>query len=334
MNAKANILFVHDSKSASGKAFVQTLQKSIQGPAVSIEEAARTSLLFDFKKYNVIHFFLSASSKFTSVIRKAKGKTRTVQTLLSIPEKLEEYANLLNADHVIVFSEHEKAEAQKYANDIPVNCILPCLELPSITQRKPAAQVRSEFASEDQLLTVALGELTSQQTFTSLLYIIREYQRRGGFRVLLLLINQTKETKTWKERLLYSIDKEKLTATTVWNDSDDIFPLIDGADLFLYLARQQDPGFSFPLTVLQALSLGKPFLCYNVPPVSDAIRGFQPAWICQNTEDVVRGSLDIKKEAVHLEQISTEVARYARNLISPERVALDHLEIYERLLKS
>lgn len=326
------ILFVHDPKNAPGKAFVQALQKSIRGPEITLKAAGVTTLFFDAKKYSLMHFFLPATSKFASLIKKTKAKT--IQTILSIPEKPKDYPDILFADHVVVFSNQERADVKKYMPEIPVDSILPCLELPPVSERKPAQHVRAEFATGNQMLIVAFGELTNQQDFTSLLYILREYQRRGVFRLLLLLINQKGESKAWKQRLLYSIDKEKLTATSLLDESVDIFSLIDSSDLVLYLTRKRDTQFSFPMRALQALSLGKPLLCYNVLPVSEVLRGFQPAWVCQNTEDVIRASVDIQREAAHLEQISTEVARYAQSRLSPESVSSQYQEIYDRLLKA
>ncbi len=328
------ILFVHDPKNEPGKAFVQTLQKTIRGPEITLKEAGMTTLFLDVKKYSLVHFFLSASSKFASLVKKTKGKSKTIQTILSIPEKPEDYPGLVFADHAIVFSNQEKAEMEKYMPGTSVDSILPCLELPPVSERKSTMQVRAELSPGNQMLIVAFGELTNQKDFTSLLYILREYQRRGVFRVLLLLINETAETKTWKERLTYSIDKEKLTAVSFLNESFDVFSLIDSSDLVLYLSRTRNAHFSFPVKVLQALSLGKPLLCYNVLPVSEALRGFQPAWVCQNTEDVIRVSVDIQKQAAHLEQISTEVAQYARSRLSPESVSSQYQEIYNRLLKA
>ncbi len=334
MNNNAKILYIYDSKNEPGKAFVRALQKYMKGPEIALKDSGTSTLLFDIKKYDLVHFFFSASTKLPALVKKAKGQIRTVQTILSAPEKPEEYEKILFADHAVVFTDQEKVAAEPYALGKSIDCIPPCLELPPVAERQPSAKIRSDVAPGDRLLTVALGELSTQQQFMSLLYIVREYQRRGRFRLLLLIVHPTRETKTWKERLLYSIEKEKLTATTLLNDSSGLFSWIDSSDLFLYLVRHQDRHFSFPLAALQALSLGKPLLCYNVPPVNEVIRGFQPSWVCQNTEDVVRISVDISKEMVHLEQISTEVARYTQNLLSPESVVSKYQEIYIRLLKA
>lgn len=317
-----------------GSAFIGTLQRAIHGPNIQIKEAGITTLMLDSSKQDLIHFFHSASSRLSSLVKKTKGKTRTVQTLFSTPQKEDHYKDILFADHIVVFSEQEKTAAAKYTKGARVDCILPCIDLPSVAQRKPSTLLRTEYSAAESLLIVGFAQLSSQQDFMSLLYIVREYQRRAGFRFLLFLIQETKETGKWKERLQTSILQEKLTATTIVESSSDYFSFLDGSDLVLWLSRHTDPQFSFPEQELQALSLGKPLLCYNVPPANDAVRGFQSAWVCQNTEDVVRVSMDIAKEAVHLEQISTEVARYMQSRLLPENVASRYQEIYDRLLKS
>ena len=317
-----------------GSAFVGTLHRTIHGPNIQIKETGLTTLTLDSSKQDLVHFFHSASSRISSLVKKTKGKTKTVQTLFSVPQKEESYKDILFADQIVVFSEQEKIAALKYANGTQVDCILPCLDLPAIAQRKPSALLRTEYSAGESLLIVGFAPLSTQQEFMSLLYIVREYQRRSGFRFLLFLIQETKETGTWKERLQTSILQEKLTTTTILENSSDIFSFLDGADLVLYLSRQTDSRFSFPEQALLSLSLGKPLLCYNVPPVNDAVKGFQPSWVCQNTEDVVRVSMDIAKEAVHLEQISTEVARYMQSRLLPENVASRYQAIYDRLLKS
>ena len=334
MSKNANILFVLDRKNAAGKLFVQALRGAMQGWQITLKEVTPPAFLFDSKNHDLIHVFHSASSGLTSILNRVKGKTRTVQTVFSAPKKPQEYAKIIRAEHAIVFSEEEKKAVRQYSPEAMVDCIQPCTELPSLTQRKSPGRIRSEFAVGDRLFSIGFAELNNQKDFMSVLYIVREYQRRGGFRLLLELIHPTRETKTWRERLLYSLDKEKLTATTLLNNASDLFSLIDGSDIVLYLARQQDPQFSFPLPVLQSLSLGKPLLCYNVSPVNEAIHGFRQEWVCQNTEDVVRGSVDIRKQAAHLEQLSTEIARFAKDRFSPEAVAYRYQEIYNRLLST
>jgi glycosyltransferase involved in cell wall biosynthesis len=332
MATNANILFVFDPKNSAGKSFVQALHQAMQDWQITLKETSHPSFLFDYKNYDLVHVFHSASSGLPALLNRAKGKTHTVQTVFTAPKKQDDYGKIICAEHSIVFSEQEKKAIQQVVSGAAVDCVLPCVELPPLAQRKPPGQVRSELGVGESLLSTGFAELTNQKDFLSVLYVVREYQRRGGFRLLLEILHPTRETKKWKERLLLSMDKEKLTATTLLNDSYDRFSTIDASDIVLHLTRQQDTQFSVPLIALQSLSLGKPLLCYNVSPVNEAIHGFRPEWVCQNTEDVVRISVDIGREAAHLEQISTEVARYARDRISPAALASRYQEIYNRLL--
>jgi glycosyltransferase involved in cell wall biosynthesis len=329
-----NILFVHDPKNETGSLFVHSLRRAMPDQNIQIKEAGVATLLLDTSEHDLVHFFHSASSRISSLVKKTKGKTKTVQTVLSTPSKKESYKKILFGNQAVVFSESEKIAAEKQADGISVTCVLPCMDLPPVSERKPAGWLRSEFAAEDLLLTVGFVELNDQEEFMSALYIAREYQRRKNFRLLLFLAPGSRKTETWKERLQTSIQQEKLLATTILNSTMDPFSVIDGSDLVLYLVRGTASDFSFPVPALQALSLGKPMLCYNVPPVSDVVRGFQPAWVLQNTEDVVRNSVDISKEAVHLEQISTEVARYMQSRLLPENVASQYRTIYSKLIQS
>src|SRR5262245_22851766 len=179
-----NILFVHDPKNSNGSLFVHSLRQAMPDQNIQIKEAGVSTLLLDTSEYDLVHFLHSASSRISSLVKKAKGKTRTIQTLFSTPSSKESYKKILFADHATVFSESEKTTAEQQAAGIPVTCVVPCMDLPPVSERKPAGWLRSEFGAGDLLLTVGFAELNNQPEFMSVLYIAREFQRRKNFRLL------------------------------------------------------------------------------------------------------------------------------------------------------
>src|SRR5207249_5133637 len=129
---------------------------------------------------------------------------------------------------------------------------------------------------------------------------------------------------------------EKLNAVSILKGEEDLHSLIDGSDLTVSITRNRDIKdgcLEFPLRAVEALLRGKPLLCFVQSPISEIVRQFKSNWVTKNTEDFVRESRDIQKEEKRLEEISTELARFARSQFDPSVVASAYEEIYNRLLR-
>jgi glycosyltransferase involved in cell wall biosynthesis len=205
--------------------------------------------------------------------------------------------------------------------------VLPCARIPSIDQLKPPSTVRQAYDVQDRLLVVALNDFSDQKHFTTFLYTAREYQRRGGFRFLIPVYRKDKETIRWRDRLKQIVEQEKLTSTTLLQEGEDIHSLIDSAD-FTIFADRNPRGFGFPLLVSEALHAGKPVLCFQPGSVSEFVSGFNRNWVCHENEDFSRISKDLAKQAPHLEQISTELARFSRAHLSAQAVLAKYRQLY------
>jgi len=196
---------------------------------------------------------------------------------------------------------------------------------------QPSSDVRRHYSTGEKFLVVALSDICSKQDFDNFIYVMREYNRRGEFRLLVPSFRKDKETLLWRERTQVMIDNENLSSITLLREEVDLHSLIDASDMALYLHRYPNPQFNFSLHVLEAASLGKPVLCYDVSPYNEAFKDFVPTWLCSNTEDVMRQSKNIRAEAPRLEQISTEIARLARYKFSAENIASQYKTVYEGL---
>jgi glycosyltransferase involved in cell wall biosynthesis len=264
--------------------------------------------------------------------RKFKGNTRVVQTLLTEPKTPEQYREIVFGDQCIVFSVPQKQEIEKILPYIPVRAIPPCVSLPDTNLLQPATQIREKYEVEDRLLAVVLNDVCSKQHFDSFLYVVREFHRRGEFRLLIPHFKNDKQTMLWRSRLEESIQQERLHSTTILSDNAELMSLIDTSDLTLYLEKEPDPSFEFSLIVLEAITLGKPVIGFNVPQLKEILGEVQPRWICNNVEDIVRESRDLRKELAGLEQLSTELARYGRKKFGVDSVAELHRELYEHMM--
>lgn len=289
--------------------------------------------LLELRKYQLAHFFHTADAGTPKLVRKFKGKAKLVQTLLSRPGKPSDYKHLVFGDHCVVFSDQMKIAAEEQAAAGELHRIVPCIPLPDVNLLQPSSQVREKFEIEDQIMAVALNDVSSRADFTSFLYVVREYNRRGGFRFLIPSLRKDKQTLNWRSQLQERIDQEKLQSTKLLGDNTvDFHSLLDSADLALYLNKEPDREFDVPARVIEAVILGKPVLCFNVPPLNEVLADLQPQWICNNVEDVVRESKDLRKQAAQLEQTATEIARKAREKFGVDLVAGQYRQLYERIL--
>jgi hypothetical protein len=332
MKRNGDILYIFDADNEACVLFVTALRNALPDWNITMDQGGVGTLLFDLRKYDVAHFFVTGNSKAPKLINQVKGKTKLVQTLLSRPPNAADYSNLVFADHCIVFSEKMKSDLEKQFPGREVNKIPPCIALPDVNLLQPASQVREQFEVEDRIMAVALSDVSSKSQFESFVYVVREFNRRGGFRFLIPSFRKDKQTTNWRSQLQERIDQEKLHATRLLNDDVDFHSILDTSDISLYLDKDPRPTFDVPIEVLEAISFGKPVLCFNVPPLNEVLSDLQPQWISNNVEDIVREAKDIRKQAAQLEQTTTEIARMARNKFGVDQVAAQHRELYERIL--
>lgn len=333
MRKEAKILFVFDPENAPCKQFVETLQKGLTGWDITLGSPGLMTRLFEVRKYNLVHSFHSPEAKAAGFVKALPDNIRKVQTLLAPPARMEDYRKLIVGHRVIVFSRADREVAQKAIPGTPIECIPPCIQLPDVNLLQPSSQVRERFHAGDRFMVVALTDVSSKEDFDNYVYVIREYNRRGDFRFLIPRFSKDKDTQLWRGRLQTMVEQEKLTGTTLIEEDVDLHSLIDSSDMAVHLRKSRDPQFDFSLQVLEAAALGKPVLCYDIPPYNETLKEFVAAWICINTEDIVRESKDLRKSAGRIEQIATDMARFARDRFSTEKIVAQYKNIYESLLK-
>lgn len=279
-----------------------------------------------------MHFFMPGSVSDSRKLARKGMKTKVVQTLISVPENSEDFKSLIFGDHVVTFCETDQQTIQKELPNAPVDVIPPCAAQPLATTLRSPAEVRSKYNVDDRLLVVALTDFSDHSHFSAFLYTAREYQRKEGFRFLLPLYKEDKESLRWRDSLRKIVDQENLTRTSFVDHSEDYHSLIDSSDFCLSISKTRNHSFEFPLNVVEALCAGKPVICYNTAPVNEFIAAFRKDWIANTNEDYSRISRDLLKQSSQLEQVSTELARFARAKLSVETVASRYQELYKSLL--
>jgi glycosyltransferase involved in cell wall biosynthesis len=330
MESRARILFVCPFSNLEAKAFVDSLAEALKEWSIKVSDSGFGTLLFQPGNFDLVHFFLPATCKAPWRIR--RKQSRVVQTVFNVPAEPDRYKKTVFADRVVTFSEQERSIILKQIPDTSVDVILPCVRPRSFENTEPGPGIREKYDVQERLLVVALNDFSDQQHFSAFMYTVREYHRRGGFRFVIPLYRKDRQSMLWRNRLAEAIQREKLFSTTLLNDSTDIHSLIDAADLTLYMDKRQDRAFGFPLFIVEALCAGKPVLCYNIPPVNEVVAAFRKDWVANVNEDFSRISKDLLKETAQLEQISTELARFARSKMSAESVAGRYKRLYNSLL--
>ena len=331
MRKEAKILFVYDPEIDSSAVFAETLRRALAGWDITVSGAKLTTLLFETRKYNIVHLFMPAGVKASKFINKLKGKTKIILTFVSSPQEAD-YKHLIGVDRFVVFSDSDRKKIRELISGATVELIPPTVELPDINILQPSSEIRQQFDVGERLLVLALNDVSNKQQFDFFLYIAREYNRRNEFRLLIPRFQIDEETIDWRTKLQEQINQERLQSTTLIDVDVDLHSLIDCTDIALNLQRQHDPYFDFPLSMIEAMLIGKPVLCFDVPPYNEAIKVFRKNWACKNIEEFVRESKDIRHELRNLEQLSTELARYSRTIFSADRVGSLHRAMYTKVL--
>jgi glycosyltransferase involved in cell wall biosynthesis len=334
MKKEARILYIYDPENESSRVYAESLRKTMAGWDVSISVLRLSRMLFDIRKYHLAHLFFPAGSKSPSLLKKAAGGTKIVHSVLSFPAKPEEYRNLSAADRLIVWCNSDRELLLQNLPGASIDVIPPCVSLPDVNLLQSSSESRRYFEVGERTMVIALNDITHKQAFDSYLYVIREYNRNGGFKLIIPKYRSDKETQTWRQRLQIQINQENLHTTTLLDTETDIHSLLDSADFVLYIRKDRDEQFDFPLTMVEALLIGKPVLCFDVPPFNESLKGLRRQWICSNIEEVVRESKDIRKDFANLEEISTDIARYSRSRFAADKSGAWHRSLYESILNN
>ena len=328
MTTKNKVLFVCPFGNVEAKTFVESLARGLEGWNIKVSDSGLRTFLFEVRKFDIAHFFLPASeTTFRGAIRKGSG-TRIVQTVINTPAHPEDYRQAIFADSVITFSEQEQRAINQLLPDASVHTIPPCRSQQKFENLEAPHSIRERYDVQDRLFVVALNDFSDQEHFTTFLYTVREYQRRGGFRLLIPLYRRDRQSLLWRKKLHNAIVQEKLSATTLLEKEVDLDSLIDAADMTLLIDKRKNRPFGFPMTAIAALCAGKPVITYNLPPVDEIIAEFREEWLVKAYEDFSRISRDLLKHSSGLEQVSTELAHFARARLSVESVAERYKNLY------
>jgi glycosyltransferase involved in cell wall biosynthesis len=290
------VLFVCPFGDPEAKEFAGSLAGGLQGWDVTIRDRSLITFLFEAQKYDIAHFFLPGSAtKVPRIIRKG-SRAKIVQTVISIPSQPQDYKRSIFADAVVTFSEQERQEILRHFPQVPVHTIPPCTSLQLVENLEAPQTIRDRYDVQDRMFVIALNDFSDQEHFTTFLYTVREYQRRGGYRLLIPLYRRDRQSLLWRNKLQNAIIQEKLAATTLLQTEVDLHSLIDAADITLLIDKHQHRSFSFPLSVVESLCSGKPVITYNLPPVREIIAEFRENWLVIAYEDFSRISRDLLKE--------------------------------------
>lgn len=331
MRKEAKILFVYDPEIDPSAVLAHNLRKALAGWDITVSGAKLTTLLFETRKYNVVHLFMPAGAKASKFVHKLKGKTKIIHTLVSSPQE-DDYKNLIAVDCFVVFSDSDRKKIREVLPGTMVELIPPTVELPDINILQPSSEIRQQFDVGERVLALALNDISNKQQFDFFLYIAREYNRHDEFRLLIPRFQIDEQTLEWRKKLQDQINMERLKSTTLIDVDVDLHSLIDCTDIALNLQKQHNPFFDFPLSMIEAMLIGKPVLCFDVPPYNESLKAFRKNWACKNIEEFVRESKDIRHELRNLEQLSTELARYSRTIFSVDRVGSLHRSMYTKVL--
>jgi hypothetical protein len=333
MTKEAKILSIYDSEIESSRILAEQLRSRLPGWNISITDAKLTTLFFEARKYSAVHLFLPlGSSKASQFVRKLAGKTKVVQTAIAVPHA-EDFNKTVGLERLIVFCENDRQQSLKVHPEMQVDVIPPTVILPDVNHLQHSGEIKSKFEVGDRSFAVALNDVSSKQHFDSFLYVIREFNRRSEFRLVVPRFKADPESRKWRNELQTQLENERLHSTILLQEDFNLHSLLDSADFTIYLRKDRDSSFDFPLSIIEACLIGKPVLCFNIPPYSEFISDFRKNWAFSTIEEMINEARDLHHKAFNLEQLSTELARYARSIFSLDRVASLYRKVYEEVLE-
>lgn len=332
MKKGTKILLVYEPENQTARALAEALEKALPTFDIAVEPAVFPRLIFEIRKNEVAHFFTSGTFQLSRWVRRLNGHAQFLQTLLTVPDESDFQPSAIVSKTPVVLSEDEKQRLEKRMSGLEIHVIPPVAPVPDVNVLHPPSDIRRRFNVGERLMVLSLNDVVNEMDYEALLYIMREFDKRGRFRLVIPQYRFDKNTVQWRSKIHDIFGPERLQSSVLLPDAQDADSMIDSCDVAIHFHRGLDSESCIPQLVLEALSLGKPVLAFDQPPLSEVIGGLNPKWICKSVEDFVGQCRNFEKDQATLEQFGSEIVRFARSRFDSEKIASLYRKYYEVVL--
>ena len=241
-------------------------------------------LLFNIRKYNIVHFFLMPRAYSKTFFKYLFGiaRVKVVQNLHSEPINREKIDNIFFGDVVIVHSKYREKQLKR-AGITNVRIISPGIDLDKINQRSKLLNFRNIWNIRYEKVILYAGNYSNERDIDILLetikviiadsmpvkFVLACRIKKEGFLYPRIKKDEFKNEAKLKRKIKeLKIDKYVIFMRTVEN----IPAIIGASDLVIFPITERCEKADIPMVLLESMALGKPVLMSELHPYVEVLK--------------------------------------------------------------
>jgi glycosyltransferase involved in cell wall biosynthesis len=289
-------------------------------------------LLWPDRKVALYHFFFAPNPRTSRAARLAcrvSGK-RSIQTVLSAPERLEDASGLFFADRVVVLSDHTRERVARATETHAVRVY------PGVTVGEPLSLERRERAIAalgvgDAPLVLYPGDLefssAAQTVIDAAPAILRAVP---SARVVLACRPKTSRAAVVERDLRERVRGEGRVLFA--GEVPDMRALVAASSVAVLPAESTYAKTDLPLVLLEALAEGVPIVVGDVPPLSEILQDEVGVAVPPGSPEALAGAaIRLLRDAARRAELSARARSLARARFSAEAMAREYERLYREL---
>ena len=221
------------------------------------------------------HFFFAPNPKSSAAARLALfvRPRPSVQTVCSIPARLESARWVLFADRIVVLSRHTHDAFVAAGVDSARLTVIPpgiALGAPLSDDRRAEIRRRHDLPSDHQVV-IYPGDYQFSNAADTVAKAAIHLGRKNTTLIFACRIKQD-ASRVEEARIKRLLGEAGLgTAVRFYNQVDDILDLVGASDLCLLPAESLYAKMDLPLVLIEAMALGVPIVVADKPPLSELL---------------------------------------------------------------
>jgi phosphatidylinositol alpha-1,6-mannosyltransferase len=244
-------------------------------PSIPEDLQALFHLITARKKIDLFHFIFTPNVKSSIVLKHLTGLKNkpTIQTVTRTPINLKPIKHLLFASKTLVLSDHTyKTLAEEgFENIVKIN---PGVDLEEIEQSKlKESDFKARHNLSNNFIVMYPGDYDFSNTAKGVIETIPPVvSRYPDVRYILTFRSFSEETRLKETELRqYIIDLGIEKYVRIFNQVEDMYEVLQAADVFLFPVKALFSKVDIPLILLEAMAFSKPIILSNASPLDEVI---------------------------------------------------------------
>lgn len=285
---------------------------------------------------DIYHFFFAPNARTSSVLKflmKLK-KQKTLQTVASAPEDFSKAKSWFFADKTVAVSEDTRRRLQAAGLPHPA-CVPPGIEVPS----------------DEDLKKIDISKWKHLRLGADTLFLYPgDYEHSGGHEILAALLPELLSyhpalkivfacrTKTPKALEIQSALQEDLKRqgvhqTVFVNEAPEVQCLLMACDAVLFPVKSLHKKVDIPLTLLEAMALGKPVIASRLEPLRELVAPDCGFLVDENSRhDVIEAVLKLVGNPMLRREMGLAARKRVREVFNARKMAEAYEKIYGEML--